>query len=183
MRRGERIAQRYARALFGLGAEGIDPEGLVGELTQLLDAAAESAPLRQALLTPIHPRNERRALIGDLARRLGLSREVVSFAMLLVEENRTSLLPQIRDGLRTMVEEAAGRVHARVVSARELSDAEVQRLRGALARRIQGEISIELAVDPALLGGAVVRAGDLLLDGSVRTRLAALRGSLERESR
>ena len=102
--------------------------------------------------------------------------------MLLVAENRMSLLPDIRDSLRSLVEQAAGRVKASVPSARALSDQQLELVRQALSARTNSVVTLETSVDPDLIGGIVVRLGDLLLDGSLRTQLNSLRGSLRKGS-
>ena len=77
-------------------------------------------------------------------------------------------------------EQAAGRVHARVQTARELSAEQVERLKSALARRLGADVELEVELNPDLIGGVVVRVGDLLLDGSLRTQLHSLASSLRK---
>lgn len=182
MKRGERIARRYAKAMFLIGNERGEAEYLLDQLSTLVDAVDEHDGLRRVLFTPLHPRHRRRAVVRELCTRLELSEDVTAFTSLLVDENRTQLLPVIRDALRALVERAAGRVQAQITSARPLATAEVERIREALQARVQAEVSVELEVDESLIGGVVARVGDLLLDGSVRTQLASLGGSLEKGS-
>ncbi len=179
---GSGIAQRYARALFALGRELSDPAELLAEIDELVEAATVIPELERVLFTPLHPRAERRGVFAELTRRLDHSDETRAFAMMLVDENRMSLLPEIRDALRVLVEQAAGRVVACVTSARPLESRELDELRAALSRRLDAVVTIETEVDSELLGGVVVRVGDLLFDGSLRTQLDSLRGSLEKGS-
>jgi F-type H+-transporting ATPase subunit delta len=174
------LALRYAKALFALGSETGQPGALLAGLESLLAAARTTPESERALFTPLYPRADRRALIAALAERLGLSRELRAFGMLLVDENRTVLLPAIATALRELVERAAGRVHARVRSAVPLSEAHRTRLERALGRRLGAQVQLETEVDPELLGGAIVRVGDLLIDGSLRTQLHALASSLRK---
>jgi F-type H+-transporting ATPase subunit delta len=174
------LARRYAKALFSLAQERPDPRWILDEVDALAQAAQSSPQSERALFTPLHPRSERRALIRALAERLRLSPEVRSFAQLLVDENRSALLPAIRDSLRELVERAAGRVQAQVQTARPLSDAQQRRLQRALSRRVGGEVLLRVELTPDLLGGVVVRVGDLLLDGSLRTQLHSLAATLRR---
>ena len=179
---GQAIAQRYAKALFARGAEAGDTAGILNEVDELTETALVMPELEKALFTPIHPRSERRNVVAALAQKLELSRETRSFAMLLVDENRMSLLPDIRDSLRSLVEQAAGRVKASVTSARALSDQQLELVRQALSARTNSVVTLETSVDPDLIGGIVVRLGDLLLDGRLRTQLNSLRGSLRKGS-
>lgn len=176
------IAQRYARALFALGQEDGDPAALLAEVEELTETATVMPDLQRVLFTPIHPRAERRAVVAELARRLEHSDETRSFAMILVDENRMPLLPEIAAELRTLVEEAAGRVVAKVTSARPLGQGEEEELRRVLSQRTNAVVTLDTSVDPELIGGVVVRVGDLLFDGSLRTQLDSLRGSLRKGS-
>ncbi|MFQ5514353.1 MAG: ATP synthase F1 subunit delta [Myxococcota bacterium] len=176
------LARRYARALVMIGEERGDVEGVLTELNALVDIGLEHAELWRVLFTPLHPRAERRAVIRELAERLGLSRELRAFGMLLVDENRTAQMPDIREALRILVERAAGRVEGRLSSARPLADEQVARLREVLSRRVGAEVRLEVEIDPELIGGVVARVGDLLIDGSVRTQVDSLAQSLRRGS-
>jgi F-type H+-transporting ATPase subunit delta len=181
VKRGDAIARRYARALFGLG-DATTAAGLLEELARLSDAIVASDALRRVLFTPIHARPQRRAVIGELSTRLGLSPELRAFARILVDENRAQHLPSICDALRELVERAQGRIEAEVTSARELSAAEAAGIEEALSRRIGARVSLKTRVDPSLVAGVVARVGDLLLDGSLRSQIATLGENLRRGS-
>lgn len=180
---GGAIAQRYARAVFGLGEGRAERTAeLLREFDALVEEIVESPELSRCLLTPLFPREERRGVIGELCDRLELSPETRATAVILVNENRMPLLPAIRDELRRLVDRAAGRLEARVTSARPLDSEQQEAIRQALSRRLDAEVSLELEVDSGLIGGAVARVGDLLLDGSVRTRLENLGANLRKGS-
>ena len=119
-------------------------------------------------------------MIGELCEKLELSAETRAFAMLLVEGNRTIHVEAIRDALQRLVDEASGRQTAEVTSARPLDGAELEQLRQALARRVNADVTLEVSVDPSLIGGIVTRIGDLLLDGSVRSQLESLGDNLRK---
>lgn len=182
MRRVGRLARRYAKALFALGQERGDVSALLSEVDSLVELVTGDQRLRSALFTPLHPRAERRGVIAELVEGLELSRELHVFATLLVEQNRIRFLPEIRDALQELVDQAAGRVEAHVTSARPLSGETVAELRQVLSRRVEAEVSLELAVDPDLIGGVITRVGDLMFDGSVRTQLDSLAQNLRKGS-
>ena len=176
------IARRYARAIFGL-AEGAQAHAkLLDEVRTLSDEIAGSAELGHVLLAPLHPRSERKAVLRELGTRLGLSVEVRVASEILVDENRLVLLPPIVDELARLVNEEAGRVAARVVSARPLDAGARQQITAALARRVGVQVAVDFAVDPELIGGVVARVGDVLLDGSIRTQLEQLGETLKKGS-
>jgi len=180
MKGSSALARRYASALFGLATTSDDAAALLTQIDEFTSLAQENADLERVLFTPIHPRAERRAVLTELARALGLRPDVRAFLTILIDENRMPLLPAIRDALRTLVDRAAGRVDAQVLSARELDPETVARLQRALSQRMQADVTLSLQVDPSLIGGVMVRVGDLLLDGSVRTQLAALGENLRK---
>ena len=101
-------------------------------------------------------------------------------AELLVDQNRATLLPAIRDELRALVDAEAGRVEARVSSARPLDAAAQEQLRRAISSRVNADVTLIVEVDPTLIGGIVARVGDLLLDGSIRTQLETLGANLRK---
>lgn len=177
---GGEIARRYARAVFGLGRDAAARAQLLEALDGLALEIAGNAELASVLLTPVHPRSERKAVMNDLAQRLGTSAEVRAVAELLVDQNRAPLLPAIRDQLRALVDAEAGRVEARVTTARPLTPDAQEQLRQAISRRVNAEVTLVVQVDPTLIGGIVARIGDLLLDGSIRTQLETLGANLRK---
>ena len=86
-----------------------------------------------------------------------------------------------RSALRQLVEQAAGRVRARVTSTRKLERREIAGLRRALSRRSNAVIDLETEIDPDLIGGVVAKVGDLVFDGSIRAQLESLRANLTKE--
>ena len=177
---GSEIARRYARAVFGLGADVAARAQLLAQLSTLVDEIEGSAELMHVLFRPIHPRAERKAVMHELAERLGITAEVRAAAEILVDQNRTQLLPAIRDELRALVDAEAGRVEAHVSSARALDASAQEQLRQALSRRVNAEVTLVVDVDPTLIGGVVARIGDLLLDGSIRTQLENIGANLRK---
>ena len=177
---GGEIARRYARAVFGLGDSPAARAKLSADVATLAQEIAASDELRRVLFTPIHPRAERKGVVHELAKKLGVSTEVRAAAEILVDENRTQILPALAEEMRRLVDVEAGRVEARVTSARPLDAAAQDALRAALSRRVGSEVVLALEVDPTLIGGVVARVGDMLFDGSIRTQLENLGANLKK---
>ncbi|MCP4007163.1 MAG: ATP synthase F1 subunit delta [bacterium] len=182
MSAGGALALRYARAVFGLGDDAAGSSRLADEIDALTDQILESEELQNVLFQPIHPRAERREVIGELATKLELSIEVRAFARLLVEENRIHSLPAIRSALRELVDRAEGKLEAQVTSARPLGNEQQEQLRQVLSQRFGAQITLELDVDESLIGGLIARVGDRLLDASIRTQLETLGANLKKGS-
>jgi len=101
-----------------------------------------------------------------------------AFLDLLAENDRVGYLPEIADRYEEFKAEAQNVTDVEVVSAVELSDAQRERLAGALRKRLDRDVRLHCSVDPALIGGAVVRAGDMLIDGSLVQKLERLNTEL-----
>jgi F-type H+-transporting ATPase subunit delta len=117
----------------------------------------------------------REAAAGD-----GLNERFVGYLSVLAEYGRLVLLPEITALFRDLRAEAEKRLRVRVVSAVGLDDEQSSRLRDALARRFEREIELTNEIDPKVIGGAVIYAGDEVIDGSLRGRLHKLASSLAR---
>jgi F-type H+-transporting ATPase subunit delta len=172
------IARRYAKALLSIAVEDKSEEPVALPLEELSRACAVSTELRQALTDPVFPLSERRAALEALGVRLGLTRTVRNFIMLLLDRGRIGALPDIGRELRAMVDAQAGRVRARVTSARPLPPELEARLRLLLEQRLGKKVVLERREDPSLLGGVVTEVGDLLFDGSLKHHIETLRKQL-----
>ncbi len=168
------VARRYARALFDAGVGQGVFEALEQELESLASLWAESPELRRAIENPVFSAAQKRAVVTKILPRVAPSRLVGRFALLLLDRGRFGVLPLIARGYRDMVDAQLGRVRATVTSARPLdakTEAEIHR---ALERRTGKKVVMKTEVDPDLIGGVVARTGGLVLDGSLRAKLAAV---------
>ncbi|MBB5209573.1 F0F1 ATP synthase subunit delta [Chiayiivirga flava] len=168
------LARPYARAAFALARE----HGRLAPWSTLLGfAAAMASDARIAALLG-HPR-----LSGDDALVLLLPDGDVDpnfrqFLTVLSENRRLDLLADIAAQFEQLRAEAEHVVQVRVTSATELAPAEIESLSAALRRRFGSDIVLTRAVDASLIGGAVIDAGDVVIDGSVRGKLARLDAAL-----
>jgi len=178
--RSSTVARRYARALFGLAAESATVPAMREELARI-SALLEAHPeLGRALFRPLHPVNERRAVLKSVCQRIGASGTLQNFLLFLVDQRRIVDYAGIRAEFERLADEAAGRMHADVIAASPLDERQVERLRAALSARTGLEIELAVRVDPELIGGAVAAIGGLVFDGSLRTQLSQLRDTLTR---
>ena len=177
--RAEIIARNYADTLFALaerqGPAALDEFGRTLEgLAALLNTDAR---MRQFLETPrVRPEQKKEALRQALT---GRAPELfVRFVMVLVDKRRQSLIPDIAAAYRDLVDQRMGRARVEV-SISHAPDAELQaEIQRALEVQLGRTVIATYRVDPELLGGMVLRLGDEIMDGSVRSRAAHLRSHL-----
>ncbi len=169
------LARRYARALFEVGLSQNNYETLGREVDDLAATYAGSRELAEALTNPVFPKEKRRAVLEAVLKRAGVSPATRNFALLLLDRERIPVLPAIARELRAMVDDKAGRVRAEVASARPLSPAETDSVKRTLEKVSGKKVVLETKVDPDLLGGVVAKVGDVVYDGSIRTKLEQMR--------
>ncbi len=173
------IARRYAKALFALASDGGRVDAWSDAL-QTLKAAVEGSPdLRDVLSNPVYSKEQRRAIVEQLASALKLDPEPTNLLYLLAERNRLGHLAAVVDTFRDLADAHLGRVRARVTSAIPLDPAAAAAIAEKLAGVTNAKVIVDRAVEPALLGGVVAQVGSVVYDGSLRTQLEDLRRSLK----
>jgi F-type H+-transporting ATPase subunit delta len=175
VKRDAAVARRYARALHALASEARRAEAVADELAAFDQLLSSERELREALLRPWVKATTKRGIVLDVAGRLGVSPLTRNFLALVAQRRRLDILGEILVAYRASVDEAAGRIRARVRSAASLSDAERAALRERLGRRLGKTVLLDTEVDPALLGGFVAEVGSRVLDMSIAGQLAVLR--------
>lgn len=172
MARPETHARPYARALFDLARDAGEGERWSDRLVLL--AAAVSVPAMAAAVRD--PTVPRQAPLDVLLETIGevLDEHGRNLLRLLAERRRLGLLPAIAEGFASLRAEDERRGIVHVASAYPLSAGQEERLRQALERSLARHVTLECAVDGGLLGGAVIRIGDRVIDGSAVGRLREL---------
>jgi len=169
-----RLARPYARALFELAREG--GEDWQAQL-DLLAAIAADAGMAALIGNPRVSAGQLQTLIIDVAAKR-LSAPGANLVKLLARNGRLRALPAIARAYAELRAEAQGVIAVRITSAAETAPSQRKQFEAALQKKLGRKIELEFAVDPDLLGGAVVRAGDSVIDGSVRAQLRQLAGAL-----
>jgi F-type H+-transporting ATPase subunit delta len=175
------VVSRYAAALADVALKEKLADRVKSDLAAFVLAARSSADLRNFLETPAVGNDLKQKVIQEIALRMDLTPAVGHFIHLLVKHRRTELLVEIRQAFDTELNARLGIAEADVVAARELSGAEKQALTAALEKRTGKKIEAHFREDKSLVGGAVVRVGSTVYDGSVHEQLARLREQLEAE--
>ena len=175
--RNTTIARNYAEALLSLARKANDLAGYGSMMNAVADAMQRDPSLRLFLESPRVSAQEKNAVLAR-AFQDRMPRLFVLYLQTLVKKRRQMLIPEIAVAYASLVDEIEGRIHAQVTVAREPTDADRAEIAAQLTRALGREVVPHLAVNPAILGGLVVRVGDTVMDGSVRRRLSQLRTRL-----
>ena len=172
---------QYATALADVVLEQGAAEPARKQLEDFRAAYGESAELRNFLASPAVSRDNKHAVIEKLVARLGASRIIRNFLFVMSDNQRVHLLPEIVETFESVLRQRQGVAEAEVTSASELSEGQKNTLLQTLERLSGKKIQAKYSLDTTLLGGAVVRVGDTIYDGSVRNKLNRLRVKLASE--
>jgi len=168
------LAQRYAGALYELADEGKALDAVLADLKKIEAARSQSADLRRAMSSPLLPRKAQEAALLAVAQALGIGDLVRRFLGTLARNRRLGGFSTIFAAYRDLLAAKRGETTAEVVSAVELTDAQKAALEAALAGRAGRKISLDLKVDPRILGGLKVKVGSRLVDASLQGQLKRL---------
>ena len=174
---------QYANALADIAlAQGAGAgDAALRQLIDLREAYAESPELRNFFATPAVDREAKHGVIEKLVARLGASKIIRNFLFIVADHGRMHFLPEIVEAFQEVLRKRQGIAEAEISSAFELSAAQKAEFAFTLERMTGQRIEAKYALDPSLLGGAVVRIGDAIYDGSVRNRLNEMRSKLTGE--
>ena len=172
---------QYANALADIVLEQGAAEPARKQLGDFEAAYAESSELRNFLASPAVTRQDKHGVIEKLVARLGASRIIRNFLFVVVDNQRAHLLPEIVETFEHVLRQREGITEAEVVSAVELSGKQKSTLQQTLERLTGKKVQAKYTLEPGLMGGAVVRIGDTIYDGSVKNRLDLLRARLAAE--
>lgn len=172
------IAKRYARALVEVALQQNQAEGVRRELAMFAQVVGESLALRSVLANPAISREKKQGIINRIAAQTGTGKIIHNFLMILVENRRAQLLPQIREAYDEQLNLKMVLAEADVTSARELTADEKTKLVAALGRMTGKKVAAHYRQDANLIGGTVVRVGSTIYNGSVRDQLKRMRERL-----
>jgi F-type H+-transporting ATPase subunit delta len=171
------LARPYAKAAF---AEAVEQNALV-QWSDMLSIATQFAADESVAKVLVHPSLTAEQQVTALTDLCGdkLSQAGINFLMILGENKRLTLLPEIVEAFEDLKAAQEHAIDVTVTSAFELTDAQQETLSLALKNKLQCDVRLTGEVDQSLVGGAIIRAGDLVIDGSVRGKLAKLAEAMD----
>ncbi len=171
LNRYSQLAKRYAKSLLAVAVDRhnldqVDAE--IGTLRHILDICPE---MQKALSNPVLPKTSRRALLQSLAKQAHLSESVASFLQAILKNNRTPYLTEIMGAFSALVKEHKGMVTAYVTSAVALDDKQVKQLEDQLSVNEGKKITLDVTIDPTILGGLIVSIGSKMWNDSIDEKI------------
>jgi F-type H+-transporting ATPase subunit delta len=164
------VSKRYARALYEVAKERGLIDRIETELNSVVDAVKQNADLEKLLMHPHISSTAKKELVKDLFQ-AHLAEETMNFLNILIENGRESDLSLIAYAYVQLANAERGIADAVVTTAKALSEEEKAQIAERFGNVLNKKLRIHTVVDPSILGGVVVKIGDRLYDGSIKTRL------------
>lgn len=173
------VTSRYARALADVVFDrNLDYAQVLQQVRSVVDLANSSLELRRVWENPAIPADQKRNLLDAFAGRLGLSKPVRNFMAVLIDHHRVHQLEEIAKLFESEMNDRLGMAEAEVTSARELTAAERAEMEAKISAMTGKRVRAKYATDATLLGGATVKLGSTIYDGSVRGQLQKIKEAL-----
>lgn len=173
------VAATYARAFADVIFDAqLDAGRALTDLRQIVTLFEQSLDLRRVWENPAVPGEQKRKLLDVIVDRDGIDRPVRNLVAVLIDHRRMPFLPRIVEHLKKEVDARMGFTEAQISSARELAAAEKRNLETQIAKVTGKKVRAQYGLDPSLLGGAVVRIGSTIYDGSVKGQLERIKEAI-----
>ncbi|MDP2206051.1 MAG: F0F1 ATP synthase subunit delta [Alphaproteobacteria bacterium] len=172
-------AKRYATAFFELAKEQSQVETIARDmltLTALLDSGGE---VLSFMHNPTLRREAQAEALKAVAAHLKLAPVTAQFLGMLALKRRLAVLPLVVDAVQSMIAAHNGEITADVTAAQALEQGQIDRIAANLKKALGADVKVRLSVDPAIMGGLVIRVGSRLIDSSVKTKLERLHRALK----
>lgn len=173
------VASTYARAFADVVLSArLDANRAIGGLREISRLLAESSDLRRVWENPAVPADQKRRLLDAIVHEEGIERHVRNLIAVLMDHRRIQFLERITQQLEKELDSRMGFAEAQITSARQLGDAEKRALESQIEKTTGKKVRAQFGLDASLLGGAVVRVGSTIYDGSVKGQLEKIREAI-----
>jgi len=175
-----RLSKRYAKALFSLGQEDGLFEQYGRELAEFVAFCRDNEEFGQAIANPIFAIEDRKSVLKIVLEKSNFSAMTKNFLNLLLDRNRIGAIEAIKGSYSRLTDEAFNIARAEIIMARPLKKDALRKIEKSLEGLTSKKIKSDVKEDQDLIGGVVVKIGDLVLDGSIRAQLEGLKESFRR---
>lgn len=173
------MAGRYATALFDLASETNAIDAVKSDLERFDALVAEIADLARLVRSPVFSADEQLRALGAVLDQAGIGGVAAKFLKLVTSNRRLFAVREMIRGYRELVALHKGEATAEVTVAEELKDEHLEALRAALKSVSGKEVDLAIKIDPAIIGGLVVKLGSRMVDTSLRTKLNAIKHAMK----
>ena len=174
----KKIAKRYVQSLFDAITTKKDQKAVVSDLDDLAAMATNSPALKEFIETPLLSVGAQKDGLVKLCKKAKLSDWTLGLLLAMADNRRLSLLPVVIEETYAYIAEQSGIMPVSVTSAQKLSLSEQKKITTELEKISGKQISMQSLIDESLIGGVVIKAGSVLIDGSVKTKLDQLERNL-----
>ncbi|WP_201401395.1 F0F1 ATP synthase subunit delta [Kaistia sp. 32K] len=169
------VAERYATALFDLALESGALDAVDADLSRFSALLSESDDLVRLVQSPVFAADDQLRAVTAVLAKAGIGGLVANFVKVAASNRRLFAVPGMIVGFRQLLAKHRGEVTAEVTSAEALTDSQTAALKEALKAQIGKDVTLTSHVDPALIGGLIVKVGSRMIDTSVRSKLNSLK--------
>ena len=169
------VARRYASALFDLAREQRAIDAILSDLDRFDTLLRGSDDLQRLIRSPVFTAEEQGRAVAAVLDKAGIGGVAANFIRLVASNRRLFALPDMIRAYRTLVSDYKGIIRAQVTVAEQPSDKILADIKSALREAAEADVDVDLKIDPALIGGLVVKMGSRMVDASLRTKLNSIR--------
>jgi len=173
------VAGRYASALFDLASEDKSVPATGDALASFATLIEGSDDLQRLLRSPVFKAEDQKEAISSLAAKAGIDGLALNFLKLMAKNRRLAAVPGAISAYQALVAKSKGEVTAEVTSPETLSPKQLADLKAALKSAVGSDVTLATKVDPAILGGLIVKVGSRMMDNSLLTKLNSLKSAMK----
>lgn len=173
------VAGRYARALFDLATDNKAVAEVAADLASFQGLIDESDDLKRLMRSPVFKSEDQASAIAALAAKAGIKGLALNFLKVMGSNRRLAAVPSAISAFNALLAQSRGETTAQVTSAEKLSAKQLADLKAALKAASGSDVAIDAQVDPAILGGLIVKVGSRMMDNSLRTKLNSLKVAMK----
>jgi len=171
-------SKSYAIALYELSKETFELDKVENGIRSLNKLLSESSDFKEMILNPTVAKEEKNKVIIKMVDQYGFCQTLKKFLGFLTIKNRLFFLNQIIDSFLDLASTNKGELKAKLLSSKDLSKNELEKIRNDLSKDFQSPIKIDYKYDPDLIGGLVIQVGSVMVDTSIRSKLKQLQKSM-----
>lgn len=176
------IARRYARALFAVASKkgAADVAAFGRDLDAIVEGVKASPALQALFRSPVFSAEEKKGVLDKVLAQINPNPSVKNFCHLLADKDRLAVLTDIAEVFAAMRDEAEGVVRGSLITAVALAEGRQGDLKAKLEKQTGRKLILDYAVDPAIIGGVVLKVGDKVMDASIRAQINILKENIKR---